>query len=93
MLDLQQRGSTLIFITHDMQLVADYVDRVIVMQAGSIVADGSLRAVFGQEGLLTQTSLALPPVTRLARRLAPCGLPGNLFTVDEFAGAYLRVQN
>lgn len=93
MLDLQRQGSTLILITHDMQLVAEHAERVIVMHAGSVVADGSLQTVFGQEKLLARTSLAPPPVTSLARRLAPCGLPGDLFTVNEFAEAYLRVQS
>jgi energy-coupling factor transporter ATP-binding protein EcfA2 len=93
MLDLQQEGRTLILITHDMKLVAEYAERVVVMQAGRISADGSVRAVFEEEEQLAQSFLAPPPITSLGQRLRPCGLPGDLLTVDEFTSAYLRLRN
>ena len=91
---LHQRGHTIILITHNMKLVAEYARRVVVMHAGQIIANGPTQAVFQASEALTQSHLAAPPITRLARKLSPYGLPGDLLTVEAFVVAYrhLRAQ-
>lgn len=77
---LHDAGTTIVFITHDMQLVAEYADEAAVMDEGQIIFQGSPRDLFQQPAILQQASLALPPLADLARRL---GLP-PLLTVDEW---------
>ena len=85
---LRRQGVTILLITHDMRLVADYAPRCIVMRDGAILADDATRAVFGQAALLRQAQIELPQVSRLSRRLEPHGLPGGILTVAEFCEAY-----
>ena len=82
---LRQGGRTVIAITHDMSLVADAFDRVIVMAHGQVLLDGDARAVFSQPGVLAQSYVEPPVVTQLAQRLL---LPSTPLTVDEFCAAY-----
>lgn len=63
---MNQNGTTVIFITHNMQLVAKYANRVLVMKKGKIVLDGSPRCVFKQQNILNQTYLKAPQITALS---------------------------
>jgi energy-coupling factor transport system ATP-binding protein len=65
---LHQAGHTIIFVTHDMELVARYAERVIVLAQGRILADDSCRNVFYQPGLLRKTNLYPPQIARLIQR-------------------------
>ena len=85
-----QQGQTIILITHDMGLVAEYVPRCLILQAGQLLAQGSPRQIFRLVDLLQQTDLDLPQITALARRLAPYGLPEDILTVAEFCRIYLE---
>ena len=67
--ELHARNHTIIIITHDMQLAAEHAGRIIVMKAGSIVADGPPAAVFKETTTITEASLALPPMAELAHAL------------------------
>jgi energy-coupling factor transporter ATP-binding protein EcfA2 len=66
---MNQSGTTVIFITHNMQLVAKYAKRVIVMKKGKIILDGSPKCVFKQKKLLSQTYLKPPQITALSMEL------------------------
>jgi microcin C transport system ATP-binding protein len=47
--DLQREtGMAVLFITHDLNLVRRFADRVVVMQAGRVVESGTVDSVFGQ---------------------------------------------
>lgn len=80
---LNSLGKTIIVITHDMNIAAEYVKRVIVLKEGQILADGTTREVFAQAGLLETTYLKPPQITRLGQALKEFGIPENLLTVDE----------
>ncbi len=67
--DLNQKGHTIIIITHSMGLAAEYAKRTIVMRDGVIVADGETRAIFADEVRLSQASLRPPPAVRLSNGL------------------------
>ncbi len=64
----RERGITVIHITHYMYEVANF-DRVIVMDAGRIVMDGTPAAVFARADELQAIGLAVPMVTRLGQQL------------------------
>jgi energy-coupling factor transport system ATP-binding protein len=59
-------GMTIIVVTHAMELVAEYCDRVLVMSGGKLLLDGPVREVFSQRDILLQTRVQPPPITRLA---------------------------
>jgi energy-coupling factor transport system ATP-binding protein len=71
---LHGRGMTLVVITHTPWVVAQYAQRGVLMQAGRIVFDGPLRALFAEEELLASCHFRLPDVTRLGRRLGTTAL-------------------
>lgn len=68
---LHQRGTTIIAITHEMD-EATHADRVLVMDAGRIVMDGTPRQVFARGDELRACGLDVPPIVEVSRRL---GLP------------------
>ena len=78
--ELHARGVTIIFISHDMQLVAEHADEVAVMSEGRIIFRGSPRSLFERADVLEQAALLRPPLAELSHRL---GL-APLLTVDEW---------
>ncbi|MEW6300760.1 MAG: energy-coupling factor transporter ATPase [Thermodesulfobacteriota bacterium] len=81
--DLHRAGHTIIMITHDMRIVAEYAERVIVMHKGKVVADGTPAEVFSQREVLRSAYLAPPQISLLADELADTGMPPGVTTVDE----------
>lgn len=94
MLDLVQRlnqaGHTILFITHDMAMVARYARRVLVFREGQVILDGSTRQVFGQPDLLRTTFLAPPPVTSLGQALSEF-FPQTVLSTQEMVEQALAV--
>ncbi|HXZ90505.1 MAG TPA: energy-coupling factor transporter ATPase [Candidatus Dormibacteraeota bacterium] len=80
---LNEKGHTVIMITHDMNLVTQYADRTIVMANGSILLDGPTRKVFSEEDALKKAFIKPPPVAILDKELQPTGIPQGILTVDE----------
>lgn len=81
--DLHQRGLTVVIITHDVSLAANYATRLILMQAGRVVLDGTPREVFMQKEFLRECHIALPQVAELGEGLCE-NLPGlNVIRVQE----------
>lgn len=85
---LHQQGRTIVIITHDMRIVADYVPQCMVLHQGELIAYDTTRAIFQQAEQLKRLNLELPQVTRLAQHLEPYGMPKGVLTVDEFCVAY-----
>lgn len=61
---LNTAGTTILVVTHDMQLVTEYADRTIVVAEGRIAADGPTASVFDDDALLRRAGLRLPPLRR-----------------------------
>jgi len=81
-------GRTIVIITHDMNIVAEYAQRTVVMARGHVLADGPTRSVLTQQAVLAQAFLKAPQVTRLAQSLDPrLGFPTDVLTVAEFQAA------
>ena len=76
-------GKTVIVITHDMNLAAEYANRVFVMWNGQVLLSGSPREVFAESEKIEKTYLRAPQITRFAQALKPFGFPPNVLTVDE----------
>lgn len=80
--DLNRDGTTIIVVTHDMQLVAEHADRVAVMEAGRVTATGSPAEIFADADLVARAGLRLPP---LARALAPLTAHPSLTAITRVA--------
>jgi energy-coupling factor transport system ATP-binding protein len=70
----EDNNKSLIFITHDMELVAKLARRVLVFSAGEIVFDGTPFELFFNEEVLTRYGLAMPDLFKLATGLCDAGL-------------------
>lgn len=68
--ELHATGCTIIIITHDMNLVAEYARHTAVMAAGELLFHGPTAAAFAQPDLLAEARLTLPPLGSLSERLA-----------------------
>ncbi|HUV73417.1 MAG TPA: energy-coupling factor transporter ATPase [Anaerolineae bacterium] len=80
---LNKQGNTTIMITHDMDIVAAYATRVIVMADGQIIFDGHPRDVFyDQFEAMASLNLRPPTIVDFCRRLEGKGCP-RLLIVDE----------
>jgi energy-coupling factor transport system ATP-binding protein len=66
---LNQKGHTIILITHSMWVAAEYARRTIILKEGAVLLDGLTRRVFAEESLLAQTALKPPPLVQLSNRL------------------------
>ncbi len=78
---LTAHGKTVIAILHDMDFVAEFFERVIVMAHGRILADGDAASVFAQDAVLEEARLQKPYVMELCRSL---GFAYPYLTVEEF---------
>ncbi|WP_036200074.1 ABC transporter ATP-binding protein [Ureibacillus sinduriensis] len=78
---LKKHVDTIIIATHDMQLVAEWANRMIVMHAGEVLMDDTTDAIFQQRETLTQAGLVPPQIIALCNEL---NFP-HCTTVEEFA--------
>ncbi|MHB1132283.1 MAG: energy-coupling factor transporter ATPase [Chloroflexota bacterium] len=88
--EINQQGKTIITITHFMHEVLD-ASRVIVMEAGQIVMQGTPREIFKNVDALRELQLDVPQTTELAARLHKRlpDFPADLMTIDETVEAIL----
>ena len=61
---LNRDGTTVLVVTHDMQLVTEYAQRTVIIGDGRVVADAPTPDVFADEALLRTAGLRLPPLRR-----------------------------
>lgn len=85
----KQRGITVVLVSHSMEDVARYVERIVVMNQGEVRFDGTPREVFGHYKELEEIGLAAPQVTYLMQELKERGadVDTNATTVEEAAKA------
>ncbi len=86
--ELNDRGTTVVLITHDMTIVAERAQRSIVLVDGQMIFDGTPRELFSRPNVLEAASLYSPPVTRLAYALNAPPEVSPVLTVDEFLRAW-----
>jgi len=81
--ELHQAGHTVIMISHDMELVARYTQRTLVVGKGQLLLDSPTRDVFDHVSLLRGTFIEPPEIIRLAQELRGCGLQSGLLSIDQ----------
>ncbi|KJL45109.1 putative HMP/thiamine import ATP-binding protein YkoD [Microbacterium trichothecenolyticum] len=62
--ELNAEGTTIIVVTHDMQLVTDYAQRTVVLADGRVLAEGATADVFADDALIARAGLRPPPLRR-----------------------------
>ena len=88
----QQLHMTILLVSHSMDDVAEYADRIIVMNDAKILMDGSPKEVFAHYKELEAVGLSAPQMVYIMQYLRECGLPvrTDILTVDEAAEEILR---
>jgi energy-coupling factor transport system ATP-binding protein len=74
LVELNNKGVTIVIITHDMRLVAEYTRRVIVMKEGGVIFDGTPEELFQNDELMEDSSLAPPQLVKISRKLKDSGV-------------------
>ena len=87
-----ETGRTIILVSHSMEDVAEYVDRIIVMNKGSVMFDDIPRKVFAHYKELEEVGLAAPQVTYILHELKKRGLnvDTSATTIEEAAETILE---
>lgn len=88
-----ETGLTILLVSHSMEDVAEYVDRIIVMNKGSVMYDDTPREVFKHYKELEEVGLAAPQVTYIMHELKARGadVDVNATTIEEAAEEIARV--
>ena len=88
----KETGITVILVSHSMEDVAEYVDRIIVMNKGAVMFDDVPKEVFKHYEELEKIGLAAPQVTYIANRLKKEGLQvdTDVTTIAEAKDAILK---
>jgi len=86
---LNRAGKTIVVVTHDMEIVAKYSKRVIVMNEGRIIADGPTASILKDEHTLAKAHLRAPPIVRLSKMLSEMtNISLDFLTVEEMVSMF-----
>ena len=67
--NLNQQGTTILLVTHDMNQVLEYCDEAIVMSEGQVVKSGTVQEIFSEPKYLDALSIELPILTQIIHQL------------------------
>lgn len=89
----REQNMTIILVSHSMDDVAEYADRILVINDGKLAIDAPPREVFNHKDELESYGLSLPQVTKAMFRLKESGIPVNTdaITVNEALSDILKV--
>ena len=81
----EREKNIIIFVSHNMADVADLADRILVMDHGKLLMEGTPKEVFNQREKLESIGLSIPPVTKLMEdmRVKGINLPDSILSVEE----------
>ena len=88
----EEKKITIILVSHSMEDVADYAQRVIVMNGGQVMYEGDKKEVFSHKKELEAAGLAVPFYRQVCEELADRGFPikRDLLTLEETKDAILE---
>lgn len=88
--ELHKTGTTILMITHDMELVQDYADRVLVLNEGSLIGDGTCEDIMTNMELLRQASVLPAQIPMLAMELGATF--DDVYSVNDMAERIHELQ-
>lgn len=83
--DIKHITETVIIATHDMQLVSEWAERIIVLCDGRVVADGNRNEIFGNHDIVNQVGIRPPEIFSMGQNLNE---NAHCYTVDEFINCF-----
>lgn len=88
----RERGMAVVLVSHSMEDVANYVERLIVMDHGTVALDGTPKEIFHHIEELEQLGLSAPQVTYIAKAMRDHGwdIPEDITTIEEARREILR---
>lgn len=89
----REKGMTIVLVSHSMEDIARYADRILVMNHGEKMFDGTPKEVFRHYKELERMGLAAPQITYVVRQLQEHGIPieGDITTVEEARDEILKL--
>ncbi|TQQ85093.1 ABC transporter ATP-binding protein [Peptacetobacter hominis] len=88
--DIKDATKTVIIATHDMQLVCEWADRIIVLKGGEVIKDGNKDDIFGDENVLIETGIRPPEIFSMAKALDESSL---CYTIKEFVESFEVIED
>lgn len=81
----KKTGMTVILVSHSMEDIANNVERIVVMNQGTVVMDGTVDEIFSNSNYLSGIGLGIPAVTKVFSKLSEAGyaVPKNIYTVES----------
>lgn len=89
-LRMVNEGHTIVVITHDMNFVSKFTERVIVMAQGEIIKDGATSEIFSDTETMKKAHIEPPQVYKMARRFAVNGIHLNASSPSAMAESLIR---
>ena len=89
----EKENMTVILVSHSMEDIANYVERILVMDGGKIVMDGAPRQIFSRRKELEEMGLGVPQVTEILFELKARGMAvdTSAITLEDAKNEILRV--
>ena len=91
---MHEDGKTIILVTHDMDVVMKYCEKVFVLKKGQLVFEGNPYQLFAQDN--EEMAIEVPALFELARKLKQKGLKleiENIHNVDDFIKQYMEAKH
>lgn len=84
--DIEDVTDTVMIATHDMQLVSEWAERIIVLDQGKVIADGSRNEVFGNKTVVEKAGIRPPEIFSMGKALHEDAF---CYTVEEFLQSFV----
>lgn len=97
--ELHERGTTIVMVCHDMEVVSDHARRVVAMTEGRVIGDGPAGDVLRDRDILRRAHLMPPQIMQIGMGLAARGVVGETSavaracTVDEMFDAIVAARD
>lgn len=88
----EEEGHTILIITHEMDIVARYAKRAIVMAKGRVLLDGTVRDVYSDPEKLAEANVMPPQITQLGQALGGFGFRRDVLNWREAAAEWERIR-
>lgn len=89
----REKNITIILVSHSMEDIARFADRIVVMHDGKVHMDGSPGQVFRNSSMLEDIGLAVPQITKILNGIRSLGydIKEDIFTVEEAAEELIKM--
>ena len=84
--EMEEVTDTVMIATHDMQLVSEWAERIIVLYNGKVIADGSRNEIFGNREVVETVGIRPPEIFSMGKALHADAF---CYTVEEFIQSFV----